>query len=100
MLAIENQTVYDATIQAYGGIDDLGKILAVLPVGFDINDDIPFGTDITLEATSDAVGKRFRASETQIATGSITLIPYIGGNILQEQGDIILQEQTDNILQE
>jgi len=99
MQAIDNQTAYDATIQAYGGIDDLGQILSVLDSDFNINSSIPFGTILPLAETQDALGKRFRASGTQIATG---YMPEARGDIriLQEQGDIILQEQTDNILQE
>ena len=86
-------------IQAYGGLDDLGEVLGVLPSGFDINSNIPFATAITLSDTQDALANKFRASEVRIATGEDD-IPYIAGDILQEQGDIILQEQTDNILQE
>jgi hypothetical protein len=97
--AIDNQTVYDATIQAYGGLDDLGLILSVFDRNFDINDNIPFGTVLPLADTQDALGKRFRASETKIATG-VPALPWEGGNLLQEQGDVVLQEQSDNILQE
>ena len=91
--------MYDATIQAYGGLDDLGKILAVLPSGFDINESIPFSTVLPLEETQDFLARKFRASGVQIATVDDE-VPHIPGMILQEQGDYILQEQTDNISQE
>ena len=91
--------MYDATIQAYGGLDDLGKVLAVLPSGFDINGSIPFSTVLPLEETQDFLARKFRASEVRIATGFDTLSSE-EAFILQEQSDNILQEQTDNILQE
>ena len=87
------------SIQKFGGIDDIGKVLGALPGDFDINDSIPFGTDMELAETDDSLARRFDANAVKFAT-SPSGIPHIPGDMLQELGDIILQEQSDNILQE
>jgi len=96
---ILDQSHYDVTIQKFGGIDDIGKVLGALPSGYDINEPIPFGTGMELVETDDSLARRFDANDVKFAT-SPSAIPHIPGDVLQELGDIILQEQSDNILQE
>lgn len=66
---IANQTIYDAAIQAYGSLDDLGQILSAVLTDIDINDSLPVGTVLDLYPTQDVLGNKFRVNEVKIASG-------------------------------
>ena len=63
---ISEQTVYDVTVQKFGGLDDIDELMRSVE---DINYAIPFGTDLTLEDTDDALALNFDVNKIHFATG-------------------------------
>ena len=63
---IEEQNMYDITIQKFGDLNDMDQVIRQIP---DLNTSVPFGTTLVLNDTQDDLGRRFDANKTLIATG-------------------------------
>jgi hypothetical protein len=63
---ISDQTMYDLTVERFGQLDDLGKIIRETP---DLNNVIPFSTELTVDNTDDELARQFEFRNTRFATG-------------------------------
>jgi hypothetical protein len=64
---ISNQTIYDVTVQKFGSLDDMDKVIR--QVG-DMNSVLPFGMAMSLDNTEDVVARKFDFDGSKFSTGA------------------------------
>ena len=62
---LEGQSIFDLTIQHYGTIEDVFKIVSQFT---DINFNVPTGTELTIEPTTNNIVKYYTTNNFNVAT--------------------------------